>query len=675
MAPEQVEGKEADSRADVFAFGVVMYEMVTGKKAFEGGSRASLIGAILEREPEAMSTHQPRVPPALERIVKKCLAKAPEDRYHSMHDLADELRWIGDEPRSETTPALGGVLTHAMGFVVGALLAGLLISGLRPDSSAPAVARFSVGMDDPLSAPNTMTALAPDGSRFAYVAGGSIHVRELDRLDATPLPETEGDPRELAFSPDGEWIVYSDRRQLKKVAIASGAPLLLADVEPPLGLTWAADGFIYYGTFSPGVWRVPESGGAPELALSTLQSVWRPQLLPDGRTFLYQFGDGSAIALQSVEDDAPTVIFEGGVGEVRYLPSGHLMFAASNNLFAAPFDVSRMTLTGTPMPVVQDSDWQFDVAQNGTLLYLRALAMADRRLVWVDRNGAVTDAVDEKQSFRRPDLSDDGDRIAVQVSQGMDADIWVYELVRGTRTRLTTEAGSDRDPVWAPDGASIVFASSRNNVAGELFSMQADGSGEPELILTSDSAKDPYSFSPDGAKVAFYDRRGSDRDIRILDLETRKEEPFVVTEFNERSPSFSPDGRFIAYVSDASGQDEIYVQPYPGPGNRTVVSTDGGYGPVWRRDGKELFYRNGDRMMAVEVRTDTSPGELSASAPQILFEGSFVSEPSGGSGSRTYDVSAYGQRFLMIDGGDTGRELLIVLNWLEELEARVPGAR
>ncbi|HXV61680.1 MAG TPA: protein kinase [Vicinamibacteria bacterium] len=671
MAPEQLEGKEADARTDVFAFGAVVYEMVTGKKAFEGKSQASLIGAILEREPEAMSRLQPLAPLALERVVKKCLAKAPEARYHTMHDLADELRWIGEAtPSDETAEKPGGVgvrLKLAATFLLGVLVAGVAFFGLSPRSSRPRVARFAAVLPDQLAARQyTVIAIAPDGSRFAYVANGSIHVRELDQLEARSLPGTEGSPRELAFSPDGEWIAYYDDGQLMKVNVSGGAPLRLSEMEQPNGLSWAEDDVLRFGG-TGGVWQVPGSGGAPELVLSTSQGPWRPQLLPDGRTYVFLLTPtGGSIMVQSPEDDAPRVLFEGAAGDVRYLPKGHLVFTVPNDIFAVSFDAERLSLVGSPVPVIQGSDWQLDVSRSGTLLYLPSAGATGRRLVWVDRSGTVSPATDEKQPFRRPHLSADGLRVLVEVATNTGPpDIWVYDLERSTRTRVTTGAGGD--PVWAPNGETIVF---RRNEGGDLYSKAADGSGEAELLLTSDTPKDPHSFSPDGKRLAYYERTGH-RDIWVLDLDENEAEPFVVTEFNERSPKFSPDGRFIAYTSDASGQDEIYVQPYPGPGRRTVVSTEGGFDPVWSRDGQELFYRNGNRMMAAKIAT--AP-RFTASMPQTLFEGAFLTDIPA-SGSRTYDVSPDGQRFLMVEGGEERSEVHIVLNWLEELEARVPGAR
>ena len=384
--------------------------------------------------------------------------------------------------------------------------------------------------------------------------------------------------------------------------------------------------------------------------------------------------------LEGKEADARTDIF--AFGAVVYeMITGKRAFEGKSqaSLIGITFSLcpstSRAWSSWGPVPVIEASNWQFDVARNGTLLYLPSEGLAGRRLVWVDRNGVVSPAVDEPQGFSRPHLSADGRRVAVEVRRSLsDIDIWVYDLERRTRTRVTTDSGGEGDPVWAPDGESIVFGSNRTG-ARDLFSRAADGSGEVELLLTSDVNKDPHSFSPDGKRLAFYERRGANRDIWILDVDEKKPEPFVASEFNERSPSFSLDGRFIAYVSDASGQNEIYVQPYPGPGTRTVISTEGGYGPVWSRDGKELFYRNDDRMMAVTVETEPRASRFSASVPEMLFEGAFLSEANPDSGSQTYDVSADGQKFLMVEAGGTGAELHVVLNWLEELEARVPGAR
>jgi len=672
MAPEQLEGEASDARTDIFAFGAVIYEMVTGKRAFEGKTQASLIGAILEREPQAMTSVQPLAPRALERIVRKCLAKAPHDRYHSAHDLADELTWVGEPIASDTTIAEAPGNGHkklGVSFLLGALVAGLALFSLSPNEAAEDVARFVIPLPESIRSNLTTTmALAPDGSRIAYISGDRIHVRELGELEARPLAGTEGDPRELEFSPDSQWVAYWSSGELKKVAASGGAPLRLGEIEvQPFGLTWTDDDVLHFGGGPTGdIWQIPATGGTPSIGLQTTRAAWRPQLLPDGRTYLFMLPNG--IAVQSPNDNEPRML-HGPVLDVRYLESGHLLFQAPNDLLAVPFDATRVELTGSPVPIVQGSDWQFDVARNGTLVYLPAGAASDKRLVWVDRSGAVTPAVDERQAFVHPQLSVDDRRVAVSFAPSFSraADIWVYELTRGTRTRVTTESARDENPIWSPDGERIVFMS-----PGEgLLRTSADGSGAREVLLKDDTIRIPRSFSPEGKRLAFTSlSNASFQDLGVLDLETQEAEPFVVAEFMERSPTFSPDGRLVAYVSNASGRREIYVEPYPGPGPRVVISTEGGYDPVWSRDGGELFYRNGDQMMAVPV---TRAPQFSSGVPEVLFEREFLADIYN-SGGHSYDVAADG-RFLMIESGDTREELHIVLNWLEELEARVPGAR
>lgn len=688
MAPEQVEGREADAKTDVFAFGSLLYEMLTGQKAFEGKSQASMIAAILEREPAPVSSLRPLTPPVLDRIVKKCLAKDPAHRYHSAHDLADDIRWLGEpdhEEAHEKAPARTRRLRLALGVVTGILFGALstaLLLRVFSEPSRPQVTRFTVALPPggALSSQLNSIAIAPDGARIVYASGGRIFVRDLDHLEPRALPGTEGNPSSPAFSPDGEWIAFWNRGALKKIALSGGAPVRLCDVDLPYGIVWGKDDVLRFGSLSSGIREVSSSGGAPELVLNPGGPVWRPQLLPDGRSYLFSMGNRAYLAsyrlvIMAPGDAAPRLVLDGS-DNVQYLASGHLLFhTTSNELLAAPFDPSQLALTGSPVPVVEGADWQFAVALGGTLVYIPAGSAADRTLVWVDRSGGVSPAVPERRAFQRPRLSPDGRRVAVEVWEGgaRAREIWIYDLERGTRTRVTTGALTPFDPVWAPDGHRILFGRAAGEGAGGIYSKSADGSGNAELVLSSDISKDPHSFSPDGKLLAFYERRGDNRDIWILEPAGGGEpQPFAVTAFNERSPSFSPDGRFIAYTSDASGQDEIYVQPYPGPGPRTVVSTGGGREPVWSRAGGELFYRSGDQMLVVAV---TTAPKFRAGVPEVLFAGAFLQEQGSTSGSQTYDVSPDGERFLMVERGDAGSELHVVVNWLDELKARLPGAR
>ena len=345
-------------------------------------------------------------------------------------------------------------------------------------------------------------------------------------------------------------------------------------------------------------------------------------------------------------------------------------------MLAAPFDAERGELTGTAVSVVQNVDpWNFAISKNGTLVYRPVTTTANAgTLVWVDREGRIAPAHSDTQEFARPRLSPDGSRVAVGIFPALDpSDIWVYDLIRGTRTRLTTSNTIDQDAIWTPDGSTILFSSNRSG-ASNLYQKPSDGSGDAVPFPSSDSDTEAHSISPDSKILAYYQRgRGTDRnrDIWTVPLDGQAEpQPFVATPFNERSPAFSPDGAYIAYVSDESGRDEIYVQPYPGPGRRVVVSRDGGREPVWSHDGTELFYRRGNEMWAAPVSLS---GTIQVETPQKLFEGRFVAERTA-SGSQTYDVAADG-RFILVQPTDQSNQLHVVVNWFEELNERVPTGR
>ncbi len=677
MAPEQLEGKEADTRTDIFAFGAVVYEMATGKKAFEGKSQASLIAAILERDPKPMSALAPLAPKALERLVKKCLAKDPDDRWYTVHDLADALLWIRDGGETASAPKHASGSRAAIlgaGIVMGAIIATMAAFFLRPAEEPRGVVRFPVVLPDSLTLSPTLDpklAISPDGRSLAYVASGRIFLRELGELEARALSGTDGEPRNLAFSPDGQWIAFYSEGQIRKAAISGGAPVKVCDTDSSWGLVWGRDDVLRYGSETRGPYAVPASGGTPQPIFpseETWEPTVRPVLLPDGRTIVYVEGDGrfGSLVARSLEGGDPKVLVD-QVADFRYTPTGHIVYGvASGDLLSARFDPERLEL-GSPTPVAEGVDpGQFDISAAGALFYVPSGESSSSLLVWVDRKGVVTPAVEDRPRFTRPRLSPDGRRVAVEVfGSESGLDIWVYDLERGTRTRVTTELGLEQDPIWTPDGKNLIYGT-----GGAIYARSADGSGEAETLVSGKLAQEAHSWSPDGRALAYYvHAEVESRDIWILPMEgDRTPVPYLTTPFNERSPSFSPDGRFIAYVSDASGRDEVYVQPYPGPGPREVISTNGGYQPVWSRDGKELFYRNGDRMMAVAIQSDP---EFRAGVPELLFEGLFLSERPT-SGSQSYDVSLDGQRFLMVQSQGSSNQLQVVLNWFEELEARVP---
>ncbi len=530
-----------------------------------------------------------------------------------------------------------------------------------------------------------LLAISRDGRRLVYVASrqgtSQLFLRSLDQFQATPMPGTEGASSPF-FSPDGEWVGFFAGGKLKKVSIRGGAPMTLCDGAANRGATWAADDMIYF-TPSPvaGLLRVPAAGGAPQVLTKPDGSKgershrW-PQALPGGKAILFTFETNFAsfndahIGVYSIEGGQQRTVLDGGT-DAHYAASGHLVFGRAGSLLAVPFDLKRLEVTGPPAPVVEGvmmnpstGAVHLDLSANGSLLYLPGSAQAvEHPLFWVDRKGAARPAMEGRRAFVGPRLSPDGRQLAVEIG-GPATDIWVYELARQTLTRLTFEA-SNFVPFWTPDGKRIIFSSDRGGVPN-LYWKPADGSAPEERLTTSASPQFASSVSADGKLVLYRESSSSTAsDVWVLPLEgERKPKPFIQTPFEERYARFSPDGRWVAYMSNESGQSEVYVQPYPGPGGKWQISTGGGTEPAWSRDGRELFYRNGNRLMAVTVQTHAG---FQAGTPRLLFEGPYDLGPAR---TTNYDVTPDGQRFLMIKLDEQAAgpsQLNVVLDWFEEL--------
>jgi len=702
MAPEQVEAKEVDARTDIFAFGAVVYEMATGKKAFEGKTSASVMAKILEAEPPSMASLQPMTPPALDRVVRKCFAKEPEKRWQAASDVCDELKWISESGSQTgvTTASVAPVRKSwrralawaAAGLVVCAAV-GLAVWNLKPAPQRQ-VTRFTISLPPGqlLSiGEETSIALSRDGTRLAYVAAQEgldisatrLYLRTMDNPEARPVPGTEGASAPF-FSPDGQWVGFFSRTKMKKVSVGGGAIITLCDA---LGLyrgaSWGNNGIIVFnlnGTL--GLFEVPASGGIPKSLTSPDPTrgegllVW-PEFLPGARSVLFAAGSGPTLGTS-----AHIVVRSEQTGERReliggsspqYASTGHLIYAQAGTLMAVPFDQKRLTLTNSPTPVLENI-WQspvygmaqYSFSDTGSLIYLSGgLQGVQRKLVWVDRKGVEQPLSAPARSYRMPRVSPDGRRIVVG---GVDTDIWVYDLSRDTLTRLTFLGGNTA--VWSPDGKHVAFASNGGKGNTNVYWQLADGSGTAEPLTTF--AKNSHtvgSWSPDGQHLALEEiNPATGYDVWILSLSDHKTEPFLHTQFNEGAPEFSPDGRWLAYGSDESGRSEIYVQPFPGPGGKWQISTDGGTEPRWARDG-ELFYRSGDKMMGVETTLKPS---FSAGKPKMIFEGRYVPTVAT---KANYDVTPDGQRFLMVKESkqeSAATQINVVLNWFEELKQKVP---
>jgi len=704
MAPEQVEAKEVDARTDIFAFGAVVYEMATGKRAFQGKTSASVMAAILKDEPPAMSSLQPMTPPALDRVVKKCLLKEPDQRWQTATDLCGELKWIaegGSQVLSTQKVPLEGikgswrVLILSFGiFLLGAAISGIAIWNLKPLPPRP-VSRLTITLPagQRLAGLNagSVVALSPDGTHLAYVASQSgtqqLYLRAMDSLEVKLIPGTEG-AMEPFFSSDGQWVGFFAGGKLKKVSVSGGSAVTLGEAATPVGASWGSQGMIAFSPTAIGVLQqVPDAGGAPQplTAIEKGEIVHRwPEFLPGGKAVVFAAGTnalnftGAQVAVQSVGTRERRNLIQGGTNP-RYASSGHLVYAQGGSLMAVPFDPQRLETTGAAVPVVEGvlqntfGAAQYSVSATGSLVYVSgAIQLAQLRLVWVNRNGTEQPLAAPAHAYVGPRFSPDGRQVAVTITE-QETQVWLYDLSRETLTRLTFEGTANNAPLWTPDGKRIAF-NSNNEGAGNIFWQLADGSGGLESLTTNGSLKAAGSWSPDGQLLAYHEvNPTTQRDIWVLRISDHKAQPFLRTRFDEAEPRFSPDGRWLAYISDESGRYEIYVQPYPGPGGKWQISTEGGTEPVWNPNGRELFYRSGDKMMAVDIATQHG---FSAGTPRMVFEGQYEKAPFPIS---NYDVSPDGQRFLMLKPVDQAQaaptQINVVLNWFEELKQKVPAGK
>ncbi len=534
-------------------------------------------------------------------------------------------------------------------------------------------------------------ALSPDGTHLAYVAfqGGTqqLYVRAMDSLEAKPIPGTEGATNPF-FSPDGQRLGFFAGKKLKKVSVSGGVALTLGEVNGPRGASWDSQGMIAFAPTGVSLLqKVPDAGGTPQ-PLSRFEKGeashrW-PEFLPDGKALLFDAMTSTfnwtkaQLAVESVGSGERQNLIQGG-WQPRYASSGHLIYAQRGSLMAAPFDLQRLALTGTAVPVVEGvrqstttGAVQYSFSATGSLAYVPgAVQSAQLKLVWVTRNGAEQPVAAPARGYVFPRLSPDGRRIAVGIMD-QETQVWLYDLSRETLTRFTFEGNVNLSALWTSDGRRITFQSDKEGPPN-VYWQRADGSGGLERLTTSDYTSVPSSCSPDGQLAFVQIDPATGFDIWVLRLTDRKAQPFLRTPYNETSPRFSPDGRWLAYISNESGRYEVYVQPYPGPGGKWQISTEGGTEPAWNPNGRELFYRSGDKMMAVDIATQ--PG-FTVGKPRALFAGWYEATPATFS---NYDVTPDGQRFLMLKRNEqeasAPTQINVVLNWLEELKRRVPTNR
>jgi len=705
MSPEQARGKPVDKRADIWAFGCVLFEMLTGRAAFSGNDVTDILAAVIRSEPE-WNNLPANLHWRLREVIERCLKKDAKDRYHDISDVkADIQRVLTDpsgvlvrpveptQPRNRLRLALPWV---AAAIIIAAIIAGVAVWRLKP-SEPRRVMRFTYDLPEgqqfgDLGSP--VFAVSPDGSKFVYSTEAGLYLRSVDEMDARLLPGTGG-TQAPSFSPDGKWIgfVSSADNKLKKIATSGGAPVTL--VEGPIAgsFDWNADGTIVYGQSGKGIWRVSANGGTPEQIIREAEnapSLVAPQILPDGKSVLFirliTTTQGKVMG-QSLKSGERKELFEGDLA--KYLPTGHIVYALRNTLFAVRFDVSTLKVIGGPVSVVeglfrQGAAPQYAVSDSGTLVYIPSTASGitasnQRTLVWVDRKGKEEPISAVPNNYCWPRLSPDGTKVAMTISTGVyKGDIWIWDIVRGTMSRLTFNETSGT-PLWSLDGQRIAFCSSFvPNTA--VYWKAADGTGEDEKLGSVPGRfLFPWSWSNNGKTLVTLESIDlTSWDIGSMSMEgDHKWEPLPQEKYNGLQPEFSPDGRWMAYTSDESGRFEIYVRPFPDVNKgRWQISTAGGDTALWSPNGRELFYRNGDAVMAVAIGTEPT---FKANKPETLFRGTYAS--SSLQETHPWDISRDGKRFLMMKeaastgnpaAAETPRKINIVLNWFEELKQRVP---
>jgi serine/threonine-protein kinase len=707
MSPEQARGQAVDKRTDIWAFGCVFFEMLTGRAPFRGATFSDTIAAILEREPE-WDLLPLTLSPVVRRLLRHCLEK---DRARRLRDAGDIRIGIEDALVTKTveTPSSVAVASRPIGrrlaFI--AVLAATVIAlwiWINTSRQANAVpehqaSRFSIQFpaDSPMLGAvglGSQIALSTDGGLLVFTAravegSNHLYLRRFDQLESRRIPGTDGaiDP---FFSPDGHWVGFFAGRKLMRVGLSGDPPQTICDLDTPaagFGASWSSDGTILFAKARAGLWRVPSTGGTPtavtHLNENEANHLW-PEVLPGGKAVLFGVkGDSgsSQIYAQSLETGERRVIAP-GVGP-RYLTSKHIVYGVGDSLFALPFDATHLQVTGPPVRVVDnvfskggvDGVLQAAVSQAGSLVFIPAIPPL-QTLVWVDRTGNERPLNLPTRSYFQPRLAPDEQRLAVLIAgESSSMDVWLWDFSHETLSRLTDDGGHNY-LLWTPDGRRVSFLSRSGPIGSGSRGVIAwkhvdDSNAAEETLLSGENAGPPLSWTPDGRTLAFVNIQPVTRqDIWMLTLDGKAEpRPFLQTRFLEGGPVFSPDGRWLAYVSDDSGRSEVYVRPFPGPGEKIPVSTDGGYEIAWPRRGHELFYRSGNLMMAVDVTTGAT---FTSGKPHRLFEGRFVRSSAVWP---NYDVTADGQRFIMTKNAaefSSPTQMTVVLNWREELKQRVP---
>ena len=721
MSPEQAKGRTVDRRADIWAFGCVLHEMLTGQPAFGGGDVSDILASVIKLEPD-WSALPDRLHPRLRELLERCLTKDVARRFRDIGDLAFELDRVLDDPAGPTpapadqgAAAIGGATSSSRTFAWAAAgMAGLLAGGLvawalkpAPPAEAGPVTRFAVPLAEGQVFSNPAAgsvAISPDGGRLVYVADGQLYLRELGEATARPIAGTAEDPARPVFSPDGQWLAYALPRAgfaIRRIPTAGGTPRTISDgLGPTMGLAWSAQEEILLAT-SQGVFRVAAEGGAPELILEPVENerLTSPSRLPGGDDILLVAVDEDAGLdvwdagrILVYRDGERIPVWEGG-SDPRYLASGHLVFAQDDTLWALPFDPVTLETLGGPVPVVEGvtrsaqgvtDSAHYAVSDGGTLAYAAGMGNEQQSLVWVNRDGGETLLGAEPRGYEYLSISHDGRRVAVDEANS-SGDIWVWTFDTESFVRITTpDEEAMLYPVWSSDDERIAFGS-RAEHQQDVRWKSSSNTGNIELLGSDLGAGQqgvtPY-FIADGDRLLVYREQAhadTADNIRMVSLDGASEPVSLLdSRFDERNAVLSPDGRWMAYESNESGQAEVYVRPFPEvETGQWTISTGGGVKPVWSRDGRELFYIEPapppatQRLMVAAVETDAA---FANDVPTPLLDWPYDE----GNEGRTYDVAPDGTRFLThkavegSDTADTSPRVEVILNWTRELAERVP---
>ncbi len=698
MSPEQARGQPVDKRTDIWAFGCVLFEMLSRQRPFGGETTSDQLAAILEHEP-AWSALPTATPMHVRQLLRRCLEKDVKRRLHDIADARIEL----DEPLSGSGVAIGSTTSLAVrlrSLVIGIALAtvggAIVMRTVTPSSTRDrSVVRYTITPPSSLPVLGGVS-VAPDASFLVYSSGGQLALRRFDRIDATPIAGTSN-----AFSPfispDSRWVGYVENFTLKKVAVTGGAPITIAKLPGlPKLPTWLNDDTIVVATNNgtTGLLRVPAGGGEPTVLTTIDRALGErghlfPSVLPGGRAVLFTIvadqPTDAEIAIVDLESGQRSTVLRGG-SDARYVPSGHLLFAAAGGLSAIRFDLRRGAVVGDPVSlaeqvaIVGEGQAIVSLTESGTLVYLQGAAAdtAKSTLVWVDRDGHEEPIAAPPRAYVGPRISPDGTSIAVEI-RDQENDIWRWDLTRHALTRLTFDPAIDRDPVWTPDGRQIIFASSRTG-AFDLYARAVDGTGSDVRLTAGKNSQYAAQVTPDGlfiigsevrphtafdiVRFALNASLGAGGAVTGSDL-------LIETPVDDRNAELSPNGRYLAYQSNESGQSEIYVRPYPQIGSgRWQVSTNVGKGPAWARNGREIFYTDRtNHLMTVPV--DTAGPTFSAGASVAVLQTPYAAPFAW----RMFDVTADGTRFLMIKdqfSQTDARTIVVVQNWTEELKRMLP---